>query len=240
MLIDLSKVLQLWEKGGAVIHVGAHLAEERDFYRSVGLVPRIWVEAQSALVSRLREKLDEPDDLVIQGAVWHTSGQEITLNIANNSQSSSVLEFGTHRQRYPETNFIGTEHCLTLTLGSILVRSKERVTLVNLDIQGTELEALKGAGKQLIDVPLIYTEVNFESLYEGCALVGEIDDYLAKFGFCRTITAKQGLDGWGDALYVREADLTKYRRLRLGLIQALLDGKYVIRLLHGFMTRLKI
>jgi len=49
-----------------------------------------------------------------------------------------------------------------------------------------------------------YVEVNTKPLYQGCALVGEIDDFLHKFGFLRMETKMTGA-GWGDAIYQRKA-----------------------------------
>ena len=49
----------------------------------------------------------------------------------------------------------------------------------------------------------IMTEVNRDEVYEGCAQVGEIDEYLSKYRFKRAETTWDG-DCWGDALYFKE------------------------------------
>ena len=61
----------------------------------------------------------------------------------------------------------------------------EKLNFVNLDIQGVELRALKSMEKYLQYVKYIYTEVNTEQVYKGCNLIGEIDEYLKRFGFVR-------------------------------------------------------
>jgi hypothetical protein len=73
---------------------------------------------------------------------------------------------------------------------------------MNLDIQGAELLALRGAGDILKNFDYIYTEVNIEELYDGCCLMNEIDEYLKQFGFKRVITEMTQY-GWGDAFYVK-------------------------------------
>ena len=47
----------------------------------------------------------------------------------------------------------------------------------------------------------IYTEVNTKYIYENCALMTEIDEYLGTFNFHRVET-KMTKHGWGDALYI--------------------------------------
>ena len=238
MLIDLIKVFRVLKKNGAVVHLGAHHAEERDLYLGLGLTPRIWVEAQGALANELKRKLQDSADVVIHNAVWHTPGMTIRLNVSNNSQSSSIYSFGTHKHRYPDTHFIGHEECTTVTLDSILQKVKEPIALVNLDIQGAELPALKGAGHLLSSVPMIYTEVNFEHLYEGCALVGEIDTYLSRKGYRRLVTARQGRDGWGDALYVRASEVSPLIRMRFLFLQATLGAKQAMGAVHRLLRNI--
>jgi hypothetical protein len=75
---------------------------------------------------------------------------------------------------------------------------------INLDIQGAELKALKGMEEYLHQIDYIYTEVNSDYVYEGCALIGEIDEYLQKFGLIRVETKWCGDYKWGDALYIRQ------------------------------------
>jgi DNA-directed RNA polymerase len=75
----------------------------------------------------------------------------------------------------------------------------------NFDIQGAELLALKGAEESIKYAKALYLEVNTEEVYQGCALVGDLDTYLGERGFERVLTKMwdNGSCGWGDALYVR-------------------------------------
>ena len=77
----------------------------------------------------------------------------------------------------------------------------KNITLLTLDIQGAELQALRGAGRELAKVKAIFTEVNFEKVYKDCALIDELDSYLGGFGFKRVLTFRTQA-GWGDALYL--------------------------------------
>ena len=45
-------------------------------------------------------------------------------------------------------------------------------------------------------------EVNLAEVYEGCPLVGEIDEFLKDYSFERVGTYWQS-ESWGDAIYVK-------------------------------------
>ena len=57
--------------------------------------------------------------------------------------------------------------------------------------------------KYLVTCDYVYSEVNFEELYEGCGLMADIDSYLSQFGFSR-ITVAETRSGFGDALYAKK------------------------------------
>lgn len=191
----------LFREPPAVLHVGAHLAEESEMYASANWGPVIWIEAQTALANHLIERFEGSPDQVFQACVWSESGIPISLNISSNSQSSSVFELGTHAEHYPEVNFSRIESHTTVRLDEVLPAGT-KVDFVNLDIQGAEVEALKGLGSYLADVHAVYIEVNREELYEGIPLVSDVDDFLGLEGFQRVFTLWTHAN-WGDAIYVR-------------------------------------
>ncbi|HIF03461.1 MAG TPA: FkbM family methyltransferase, partial [Nitrospinaceae bacterium] len=73
---------------------------------------------------------------------------------------------------------------------------------LNIDVQGYELEVLKGVGDKLNQIQLIIAEVNRDEMYEGCPMIEDIDSHVAGFGFER-LTVHWQSQSWGDALYVR-------------------------------------
>ena len=73
-----------------------------------------------------------------------------------------------------------------------------------MDIQGAELLALKGSTKILDKIDIINTELNFDELYEGCALAHEIDKFLKFYNFHRVETDLRFHHTWGDGLYVKK------------------------------------
>jgi len=73
---------------------------------------------------------------------------------------------------------------------------------MNIDVQGFELEVLRGAKKTLKNIKWIMTEVNRDEVYENCCMVDEIDNFLLPYGLRRVETDWAG-NTWGDALYVK-------------------------------------
>ena len=120
----------------------------------------------------------------------------------NNSQSSSLLDFGTHAEDYPYVN-VQEEYAVTTSCLEDVVPLDCQFEFINLDLQGVELQALKGLGKKIENAKWIYTEVNKKQVYKSCTMVSDLDEYLSKFNFKRVVTRWVYGKGWGDALYVR-------------------------------------
>jgi hypothetical protein len=97
------------------------------------------------------------------------------------------------------------------TLDTLLKELEFNLTdfnILNMDIQGAELLALQGATNWLKYVDAINTEVNYEELYEGCALIDQVDNFLERHGFERVATTSPYHPSWGDAFYVRTPVIT--------------------------------
>jgi hypothetical protein len=137
------------------------------------------------------------------------------LHEANNSQATSLLELGTSLSRYPEIEVVREIKVLTKRLDSLEL-DFNRIDFLNLDIQGAELQALKGMGPKIFEISYVYSEVNRESVYKGCALIAEMDDFLSQKGFTRIDTIWTN-NGWGDALWVKNELIPKMLSARVFL-----------------------
>jgi FkbM family methyltransferase len=78
-----------------------------------------------------------------------------------------------------------------------------RVDFLWLDMEGNELNALKGLQKHLADVTLIYTEVNIQRFWNDCVCYEELKSWLISQGFeeiwCEIVPHWQG-----NALFVNK------------------------------------
>lgn len=215
MLISIREQSLVWDvKPRGVIHVGGHLGEERADYKKYGWGEVVWIEAQPLLVEHLRAKTSGSGDIVIEAAIWDTSNQELSLHVSTNSESSSLLDFGTHAQDHPEISFVRDIPVKTKTLDDLNL--PPTFDYLALDIQGVELRAIKGFKEGLTNINWICTEVNKREVYKGCALIDDVDKFLENHGFIRMITRLTPF-GWGDALYVRREFLAKkksYKKIK--------------------------
>jgi FkbM family methyltransferase len=208
MLIDL---LLLKEKYNinpkTVLHVGAHIGEEWDLYSSLGVEDVVWIEANKILASNLNNQnflnKTKPNNKVLCEVIGENDGDIIHFNISNNNQSSSILNLGEHSQLFPSIYYSSSEERKIKSISTVLSEiGNPKIDFINLDIQGAELLALKGY-REISDVQFIYTEINSREVYEGCALINQIDEYLKPFGFNRVETCYWENHPWGDALYIK-------------------------------------
>ena len=81
----------------------------------------------------------------------------------------------------------------------------EHYNLINIDVQGYELNVFCGAKKVLEKIDYIISEVNRADLYKNCTKVEELDLFLKTYGFERVETSWVG-NTWGDALYIKKND----------------------------------
>lgn len=211
MLIDFRTLFPKYginPKG--VLHVGANRGEEFPVYMELGIKKQIWVEAHKPTFNKLKVNVSgNPEAICWNACISNENGQLVTFHVSNNgSQSSSILELGTHAQVHPEVHYIETIEMTTTRLDRLFQSEFVDVSnydFLNIDLQGAELKALKGLGGLIKGFKWAYLEVNRKELYKGCALVDDIDYYLGAYGFERVETFWTGFE-WGDALFVKNED----------------------------------
>ena len=124
----------------------------------------------------------------------------MNVETANQGQSNSLLKPKKHLEQYAWIQFHKTEKVNVYRLDNLIFERKD-YNFLNMDIQGYELEALKGAKQTLKSIDYVYTEVNRDEVYENCARVEQLDFFLKDFE--RVHTNWMG-GTWGDSLYLRK------------------------------------
>lgn len=199
MLIDMNDVMSILATLGikvtGILHVGAHQCEEHVKYSQHGINNVVWIEGNPFLAQQAKNR-----GFNVINAVVSDSIEDVTFNIANNGESSSILELDKHKAFYPHIDYVHRFTTKSARLDSLIHDTS--LNMWNLDIQGVELRALKGAGDLLHHVDVIYTEVNVLELYRNCDKLSDMDLYLKGYGFVRLNTCIVA-SGWGDALYVK-------------------------------------
>jgi len=186
-------------------HIGAHECEELTFYNQLGIQKEnvVWVDA---IPSKVTEATNRGIPNVYNAVVTDKDDEDIVFNVSNNVESSSVLEFGTHAHEHPRVVYVDKLNLKTITIDTFFARNNidaSKYNFWNLDIQGAELMALKGASQSIKHAKALYLEVNEKELYKHCGLIHEIDTFLSTYKFKRVLT-KMTKHGWGDAFYILE------------------------------------
>ena len=132
-----------------ILHVGAHECEEREDYNKNGIDDSriIWVEGNPNLVDKNKDK-----GLNIYYALIDDEEKEVEFKVTNNPQCSSLLDLEICSVLYPQIIVEEIQKQKTIRLDTFFEQNNidpSKYDFWNLDIQGTELRALKSAEKYL-------------------------------------------------------------------------------------------
>jgi FkbM family methyltransferase len=209
MILSTSEILDIFNKYNikinGVLHIGAHECEENSFYRSMGLLPEqiIWIDGLERKVLECKSKNISN---VFHAIILDIENEMVTFNETNNGQSSSILEFGTHKIEHPNIYVTKKYTLKTTTIDHFMKKNNfdpKNYNFWNIDIQGAEYKALLGGINSLMQVDVLYLEVNEQELYKNCVLLPELDSFLNMRGFTRILT-KMTPNHWGDAIYINQ------------------------------------
>jgi FkbM family methyltransferase len=208
-LNEILKKYNILPKG--IIHIGGHLGEEYDLYKSLNLQNKtIWIEANPEQIDQLKKNVN--NDIVINEAV---SDKEELVNFyitknskagKKNKESSSLKELDYHLIAHPSVSVNKIIKVKTKKMINIIGEYDIDMTqynFLNIDTQGSELDIFKSFGNEINNIDYIYSEVNVKSLYKDIGLLPEIDDYLKEKGFKRVEKKIHNKVGWGQAFYIR-------------------------------------
>ena len=195
-----------------IIHVGAYNGKDIKLYQTLNISKILFIEANPTVFKTLKANITTAsvDVQAVNYAISNQNGK-IKLYVNSMEQSSSIFPLKHYRDIYPnikETHQLIVESKTLDTLLKELQLSPTDFNILNLDIQGAELLALEGATNLLQYIDAVYTKVNYEELYEGCALAEKIDEFLLHTGFGRVAVAKPFHPSWGDAFYVKKQVVT--------------------------------
>ena len=204
MIISLDKIVNEYKvdiKG--ILHIGAHCGQEYPSYEKHGIKNMIFFEPVDSSYKALLKALPKKENIkTFNLALGNEVGlKEMNIETANRGMSSSLLKPGTHLTLYPNIKFEGVETVRIDRLDNINF-DRDLYNMINIDVQGYELEVFKGAENTLDFIDIIYTEINLEQVYEGCCQVEDLDNFLSPFGFVRVLTEAPNKT-WGDALYLK-------------------------------------
>jgi FkbM family methyltransferase len=167
-----------------IIHGGAHLAEEMPEYIAAGVTHTFWVEPQARHVAEMRKRYGSAKHRFAECALGAATSSAHLL-IASNSQSSSLLRPGAYlNEHHPSIVFPYQESVMVRRLdGLIGPDDRYLYQYLVLDVQGFELEALKGATETLKSLRYVRAEIATADVYEGCARFEELKTFMTAAGY---------------------------------------------------------
>ena len=170
-----------------VLDIGANVGQFGcDLRRAKFAGSIVSVEPLAAAYRQLQEQAAADPAWTTERAAVSDQAGTLTMNIAGNSVSSSVLPMLTdHIEAAPQARYVSTEEVPATTVDDLVARHRldPASTLLKIDVQGYEKSVLDGAAQTLEQFAGVRTEMSLVPLYEGQALLPEILAYLDKHGF---------------------------------------------------------
>ena len=120
---------------------------------------------------------------IFNKALWETH-QKIRINLCKKPMTSSVyIPNASIIDRYADSDRMSVVSQVELDASPLDSFKIENADFLKIDIQGSELAALKGANGLLTQIMGIETEVEFLQIYKDQPLFGDVCKHLAEQGF---------------------------------------------------------
>jgi len=159
--------------------------------------------------------LGDSNVTVFSKALSNTDGTVI-FNVNKKAVTSSMFEPDMAKVYHPTLTDLSEKISVPTVQIDTLVKNKEmnQPDIIKLDLQGAELQALKGSIETMKHVKIIYTEVEFVKLYKEQPLFHDITLFLEKnnfslFNLYNCGTHEDGQILAGDALFVNNTYFKK-------------------------------
>lgn len=203
MILDFNNCISKYNmqiKG--VIHIGAHYGEEHNLYKINNINKIVYFEPLSDNFRVLESRIGKEATLYKLALGSEEKEIEMYVESANNGQSSSILEPVIHLIQYPSIVFDKKEVVMMKRLDDVIDNSDGDYNLINIDVQGYELEVFRGSIKTLENIDYIIAEINRDEVYKNCAKIHELTSFLGNFGF--QLVEENWIGGtWGDGLFIK-------------------------------------
>lgn len=199
-----------------VIDVGANIGQFAVTAHCANPQARVYCfEPLAGCVERLRGLALDYPRLAVHDHGLGAQAAEFEINVASNLGSSSILDFtDLQLETYPGVTVVGKEAIRVEALDTVATPEMTRGrTLLKMDVQGFELEVLKGATATLESVEAVYLEASFVPLYADQPLATELIVWLDRhgFGLAAVYNVDSGagtLPSQADCLFLRKHEIT--------------------------------
>lgn len=170
-------------------------------------------EPLAGAAARFHALMRHDSSVVLHRVAIGPSVAALPMHVSRRADSSSLLPIGPKQSAlFPGT---GEDHIESVSVAPLdaLVRVDQirAPALLKIDVQGYELEALRGCNSLLPMIAAVYVECSFMELYQGQALFNDVNEFLLGSGFSYIDTFNHIHDEEGslvqaDAFFMREQD----------------------------------
>jgi len=206
-MIELIKTANKLNKINSLIHIGGHIGQEVNFYKSLNLQKVIYFEPVKEFSDEIKKKINNLPNFVVHNCALGNQNQSKLINIADkgvndNSGSTSLLE--------PRRSEISFSKKQTVKIKKYSSFQYSNIDLAVLDTQGYELEVLKGFEDKITTFKFLIVEFsNFEG-YVNQPVYKDLNKFLVSKNFSFITQRKKVLKifpnttsgSYGDALYI--------------------------------------
>ena len=193
-----------------ILHIGACLGEEIDFYKKLNPSTIYWFEPNPKLLKQLNQNVTKQDfvSIVFPYAVSSKKGSAEFNIIENTTKTnpgcSSLQDLKIHADLYRDIKKVETCTVETINIDEFLIENnlETNFDLVSLDTQGHDYEILSSSNF-IFNAKAIVIETAKVELYEGQKVDTEIDALLESKGYYKHYY-HEFHSVWGDSLYLKK------------------------------------
>lgn len=201
-----------WPQLRYVVDLGANEGQWANaFLDLISPEKLVMIEPNPAAFAVLKKRFGGQSNIELHNVAVGAADGVTTLRLTRDSTGASVLPPRQEMRELVGSNWAieGEVECQLRTLDR-LVAALPEISLLKIDVQGYEKEALAGAAGSLAKTRFLLIELNYMPQYEGGSWLGEIHQLLTRtYGFVLVDATKplclNGRASMSDGLYVNQS-----------------------------------